>query len=795
MESGSFTGSLSAQVELQRQRFQEELARRDETLASLVKKNVELETALLESHHLKEENERLKAQVDAQRKEYRSSGSPSSPALASADVDALDAIFKSCPPEAEVGADESTDSFLDLVGRISRQYRKISTELDCYKTAHRQITAKYREQMRIWKKWQRHYGSEEGQDSRMKPAGPNVSKTGQTPARDSDLEKSCLPPNLPSELSTCPGIMGREGVEPEQPSNERHTPISTQETEEDAAPEQQAPDPTRVPESADDDVPIIISERSLKRRRSNAANGSYNRQSFTKAEGNANKPVLIKEESSELERLPILGARLQRTDTLDLEGLGSRITTPKRHQRFQELLEKTQHGPFQRRALDSLRQERSISLPADAVPQSCQPLDVQKHTENDLSVELSGLNTDKFNQIANKASVLVPEPQVMQGNSRSTDGGNDSSLLGASSAAVPIDPPAISSRQESSSLYNRSAAAIPLITEDGEDPPATGRNRRGHRTAAVKRVRLMHRSSSDTFNEKHGRLQALLESPPPAHTPLSGRKQVHQNILTPPEASTTSKPRKNLQSCSVDQDCSVIKQEDTGTLMKPIEKATEHREDYGGTDVQLRDQNLLQRGPLQRQASPPEVQTPLRLLPTSALKLSDFKPNPRVNDNLGFVYKETVRSRNERRCLPGCTDPNCCGGRFRRLAELDMLPDIEPPRGLWDSSPTEDEDPDTRLLVGYLGISVDAVGRWSDEARRKEIIAARAELFANQVGKHRQQWERARSPPGYWNADFPSTQTQMEDRLEAEKREREKVEERAREARREGGKWIFRDEV
>ena len=66
--------------------------------------------------------------------------------------------------------------------------------------------------------------------------------------------------------------------------------------------------------------------------------------------------------------------------------------------------------------------------------------------------------------------------------------------------------------------------------------------------------------------------------------------------------------------------------------------------------------------------------------------------------------------------------------------------------------------------------------------------------MANKHGKHRQAYERARSPPGFWRMDFPSTQEEIEDRKKAMQQEREMIAERLVEASREGGKYIFRDE-
>ncbi|KAF2836917.1 DNA repair protein Sae2 [Patellaria atrata CBS 101060] len=153
---------------------------------------------------------------------------------------------------------------------------------------------------------------------------------------------------------------------------------------------------------------------------------------------------------------------------------------------------------------------------------------------------------------------------------------------------------------------------------------------------------------------------------------------------------------------------------------------------------------------LQDRSSTEYVDEPLRSRPLHQLNLDDFKINPNANHGLDFAFSEVVRGRDARRCLPGCTKPECCGRAFRAMVEAGATPNL--PRN------------------------------------------ARVKLLADQVGRHRQAYQRRSTPPGFWRADFPSTQEERRDREEAERREREKVEKRWLEAMREGGRWLFRDE-
>ncbi|KAF3002907.1 hypothetical protein E8E13_002311 [Curvularia kusanoi] len=173
--------------------------------------------------------------------------------------------------------------------------------------------------------------------------------------------------------------------------------------------------------------------------------------------------------------------------------------------------------------------------------------------------------------------------------------------------------------------------------------------------------------------------------------------------------------------------------------------------------------------------------SPLREKPVNELRIQDFKPNPVYNHGYSYAFTETIRRRGDRMCLPGCTNSECCGSHFRRLAEaLDVLP-------------TSQEE---EILEEYLGDAYNTVmsTQISADERAELILQARTKKMANESGKHRENYERRKTPPGYWRVDFPSTQEQERDREKAKDQETKMVRERWLEAQREGGRWIFRDE-
>ncbi|KAK0847317.1 hypothetical protein LTS02_014531 [Friedmanniomyces endolithicus] len=170
---------------------------------------------------------------------------------------------------------------------------------------------------------------------------------------------------------------------------------------------------------------------------------------------------------------------------------------------------------------------------------------------------------------------------------------------------------------------------------------------------------------------------------------------------------------------------------------------------------------------------------PLRLRHLSGLGLEDFKINP-ATTGADFAFTDTVRGR-ARRCLPGCTSPSCCGGAALKAVQM----------GGYHGA----DDSDAEVLERHFGENWAAViAAYPLDQRARLLDEARASAFANQYGRHRAGVARRSTPPGFWRTDMPSTQQVEEDRREAQGMVRRKVEERYREAMREGGRWMFRDE-
>ncbi|KAJ5414444.1 DNA repair protein Sae2/CtIP [Penicillium cosmopolitanum] len=173
---------------------------------------------------------------------------------------------------------------------------------------------------------------------------------------------------------------------------------------------------------------------------------------------------------------------------------------------------------------------------------------------------------------------------------------------------------------------------------------------------------------------------------------------------------------------------------------------------------------------------------PYRSLPLHRLNLSHFKINPDGNQGMDYAYSTVVRKKDDRKCLSGCTRPGCCGDRFRAMARLGGLPT------------NNQEQENQRILEEYLGEERHRLEGLSSEDRERLLIEAKARAIANQYGKHRHTHQRARTPPGFWRTEMPDTQELEADWAAAGNLERDKIEERYREAMRPGGLWTWADE-
>jgi hypothetical protein len=116
---------------------------------------------------------------------------------------------------------------------------------------------------------------------------------------------------------------------------------------------------------------------------------------------------------------------------------------------------------------------------------------------------------------------------------------------------------------------------------------------------------------------------------------------------------------------------------------------------------------------------------------------------------------------------------------------------------LFASTQDETLTDEERLLKYHLGdsFSQSEVANMDKREREELLLQAKVAIVAERHGRHRLRPNaRAKSPPGFWEVDMPSTQDMEARAEEARARERDMVRERYREAMRKGGRWLFKDE-
>lgn len=315
--------------------------------------------------------------------------------------------------------------------------------------------------------------------------------------------------------------------------------------------------------------------------------------------------------------------------------------------------------------------------------------------------------------------------------------GMDSAILRQISPNVVSAPRSshFGSKEKRRAIDEHDAAKIAALSEAGEGYS----NQDG-----------VHRGEDKSKAHRNRRLDKLLDKPSPSRQPLPRRRSPN---LAPPQ----HRQKPSLAS--------------SRNLPKPAGLKNEQTP----SPATFRRPHGLERSP-----PPPKPEDePLRSRPATSLRLEDFKINPEYM-GADYAFTETIRGREQRRCLQGCTRPECCGNQFRKAVKIGGL---------------QGDKSDAQALEEYLGPEfAEAMAACGPRAREDLLLQARAQAFANQHGKHRHAFERRSTPPGFWRTDMPTTQEEEEDRAKARGMLRKKIEERRREAMVEGGRWLFRDE-
>ncbi|OSD00532.1 hypothetical protein PYCCODRAFT_1453306 [Trametes coccinea BRFM310] len=145
-----------------------------------------------------------------------------------------------------------------------------------------------------------------------------------------------------------------------------------------------------------------------------------------------------------------------------------------------------------------------------------------------------------------------------------------------------------------------------------------------------------------------------------------------------------------------------------------------------------------------------------------------YELDPTRNDGVGFQFEEVVRDKQKRKHMHA-VDCECCRDYYSAIGPL-------PPRPqgpMWRSPRTT---PSKRRRVDSFDDDED------------DVAAAAMEEHKQAISRHREHWPRAKTPPRYWEIEFPTTQQVEEMNAEAARMHEEKRAMIAREAER-GGRY------
>ena len=326
------------------------------------------------------------------------------------------------------------------------------------------------------------------------------------------------------------------------------------------------------------------------------------------------------------------------------------------------------------------------------------------------------------------------------------------------------------------SRRDHSAAAVPALAEDGEDFGVSGkRSRPDQGTKKASKASDAHHRLGALLSE-HPTAKAVQPLPLPTEretpsakafpkTPLSRMEQQYRAPDTP--ATLPSKKRIPL-----------------GTITSMNPPMTEGSKSSSAPNKMPSAKPMFRKPPTLD--DPPDTrpeQEPLRARPLHRLRLEDFKLNPAHGD---FAYHDSIRKHDEKKALSGCTKPHCLRCKdLRKFVESS---------GYANLSLQNRDEFDEKLIIDFLGGDMQRTKNLSEKERKEILAEAKLKQFADKFGKHRTLFGRAKSPVGFWDVGFPSTQEEEANREAARGRGREMVEERYWEAIRKGGMWVFADD-
>ena len=551
------------------------------------------------------------------------------------------------------------------------------------------------------------------------------------------------------------------------------------------------------------DSPIIVSETSLKRKRSvkKFEEDPYVHKNGSGSTGSVAKPLPIKNEqisspASTPHRIHVCGTH----DSLDLDDVGDQLITPRKRQQLEQMRIRQSKPYWSTTTLDDKvtlhahpgcgQNEGSCSGSIDAREKDGNQISAkgsgdlfrnQQQAHNDRVsnrlIAVGQIRQDDFQKSSDPLTVDSNHYRIPQDCQKSDEEGGQ---LENPAILRPTDANADERPRTSAWTTNQKracppshrdpgAAYVPAVAEDGENNSPNSCLQEGIR-----------KKDARTNNDAHHRLGALLNNPSPT-----------KSLLTPSEVhkiwvgeygviQETSECNAGKQAAHI-----ILTPGPRPTGKPNTETDTAKHSVKSGPKMSTPKPASHESAMLDK---PPEIEPnhePLRARPLKRLRLDDFKLNPAHSD---YAYHESIRKHDEKKALSGCTDPTCPRCKdMRRFVEQSGY--ATSPR-----SGQEREEADRRLLEDFLGEDRRRLRRMPVEEKERLLKLAKTKQFADRFGKHRQAFPRAKSPPGYWEIGMPTTQEEERNREAATVLERQTVEERYHEAHRQKGRYIFADE-
>lgn len=487
---------------------------------------------------------------------------------------------------------------------------------------------------------------------------------------------------------------------------------------------------------ADDDEPIVVSTRVIRKPRQ--AKTIKTEPDVTPIAAPSDRVKRGRYQADGQRRVP--SVKVQSSQISDLDNINGLVTTPRKRQRLGD---------------ETVTRRRSLRIaPLDDGP-PLEPLLVDRHISFDTDIDAENV------------------PEIQQVNTLPLK--SESSLRASRRSAGPLTP------------ISSNTPAVPR-----EDVVTARKLRRIGPAARFKVVTEDGNSQADQkpSPQKDMTLGNLLEGA----TPLADKPR-----LTPRAPATARRTSPAVPPRDPDSHSGPASPEKTRVL-QPVTLAKGVSRPEGRSHSPMKQLPPVMTRRVARLSmnhdtandGPPAVRPedePLRSRPVDRLNLFDFVINP-AYAGTDYAYHESARTREAKSCLPGCTRQECCGDLLRfAQAEYDDLSPNTP----YNATTNAQHHSELREYLGR-GYSTFMASHPSRTNILDMVRRARAQAWVDKYGRHRKVFEKGSTPPGFWRTEMPSTQDMVEDRKEAERREREKVQERWMDAVRGQQRWIFRDE-